>query len=191
MKMRAAALGLLLPMLLSGCSTPLFLAGATATGAAVAHDRRTTGTVVDDQAIELKAVSRLNDDADLVQAHVNVTSYNGVVLLTGEVPNRGAKARAKAIVEQIPKVRRVHNELIIDAPSRFGSRSQDTWITTKLKSKLLAADEIEGTRVKVVTERGTVYLLGLVDRPTAEAAVLEARTTDGVKKVVKLFEYTD
>ena len=191
MTRQAVALILTLPLLLGGCSTPLFLAGTTATGAAVAHDRRTTGTVVDDQAIELKAVSRLNDDADLAAAHVNVTSYNGIILLSGEVPNRGAKSRATAIIEQIPKVRRVHNELVIDQPSRFGSRSQDTWITTKIKSSLLASDDVEGTRVKVVTERATVYLMGLVDHDSAEAAVLEARTTNGVKKVVKLFEYTD
>lgn len=191
MRMPTTILLLVSLLLTAGCSTPLFLAGATAGGAAVVHDRRTAGTVVDDQSIELKAVSRLNDDPDLAEAHVNVTSFNGIVLLSGEAPNKGAKARATALVEQLPRVRRVHNELVIGEPSSFGERSRDTWITTKLKTKLLAAEEIEGTRIKVITERRTVYLMGLIEQKAADAAVLEARTTDGVEKVVKLFEYTD
>lgn len=176
---------------LAGCATPVVVGGAAASGAAVAHDRRTAGTVIDDQGIEFKAGSRLGEDAELAEAHINVTSYNGIVLLSGEAPNPAARARAVSIVEQIPKVRRVHNELVVAEPAPAGDRSHDTWITTKVKSKFVANERLDPTRVKVVTERDVVYLMGLVTRGEAEVAVMEARTTNGVKKVVKLFEYID
>lgn len=182
---------------LSGCAG-LVAGGAAAgivTGAAVAHDRRTAGTVVEDQAIELKAYDALNQDRELAErGHINVTSYNNIVLLSGEVPTPELRKRAGEIVSRIEKVRHVHNELADAPPSSLASRSTDTWITTKVKTSLLQVDGIrdfDPTRVKVVTERGIVYLLGLLHPREADAVTRTVRRVNGVQKVVKLFEYID
>lgn len=180
---------------LSGCAG-LIMGGATAgvaTGAAMAHDRRTVGTIVEDQAIELKAYDALNQEL-AQRSHINVTSYNNVVLLSGEVPTPQLRRRAEEIATGIDKVRHVHNELTIAPPSSFASRSTDTWITTKVKTALLQVDGIpdfDPSRVKVVTERGVVYLFGLLRPREAEAVTRTIRRVGGVQKVVKLFEYID
>lgn len=189
---KLALLALLAGQVLSGCA-PLVV-GGVATGAAVAHDRRTTGTVIEDQTIELKAAAALREDAALAeQGHINVTSYNLNVLLSGEVPTAAMKQRAERLVSDVDRVRRVYNELAIAAPSSMMSRSSDTLITGKVKAKLFTVDVpgFDPTRVKVVTERGTVYLMGMVTREEAAAAVDVARSTGGVQRVVKLFEYRD
>ncbi len=179
--------------LVPGCA-PVVVGGA-ATGAAVAHDRRTAGTVLEDQSIELKALARLREDPEIRdQAHINVTSYNLIVLLTGETPTEAMRHRAAEIVRGIDRVRQVHNELRVAAPSSMMSRSSDTLITAKVKTALFGVKGVEGfdpTRVKVVTENGTVYLMGLVRRVEADAAAEAARTVSGVQRVVKLFEYLD
>jgi osmotically-inducible protein OsmY len=176
--------------LLQGCVA--VAAGGAAGGAAAAVDRRTTGTLVEDQAIELKALRALNGDRELrEQAHLNVTSYNLVVLLTGEAPTEELRRRAEQIVSGVEKVTTVHNEITIAAPSSMMSRSSDTVITSKVKTKLLADKNIEGVNVKVVTENGVVYLMGLLSRAEAERATEVARQTGGVQKVVKVFQYTD
>lgn len=176
-----------------GC-TPVILGGATASGAAV-HDRRTVGTFVDDQGIELKARLSLNEDKELSeQAHINVVSVNGVVLLAGQTPTEQQRQRAQDIVTGVEKVRHVHNELTIAAPNTLMTRSSDTLITGKVKTKLLGINDIEGfdgTRVKVVTENGVVYLMGILHRHEADAASERARQVGGVQKVVKLFEYVN
>ena len=160
----------------------------------IAHDRRTTGTFIEDQAIELKAYDALGEAGDLKkQSHINVTSYNLIVLLTGETPTESYRYQAQDIVSRIERVRRVHNELSVAAPSSLMSRSSDTVITTKVKTSLFGVD-LEGfdpTRVKVVTERGNVYLMGLVSRAEGDAAADRARHIGGVQRVVKLFEYID
>ncbi|MTI64294.1 BON domain-containing protein [Methylophaga sp.] len=177
-------------LLIQGCA-PAVVGGA-ATGAAVAYDRRTTGTVIDDQGIEFKAAYALFDNKEIYdQSHINVTSFNGVVLLTGETPSESLKQKATAEVKQIPKVRRIHNELAIAAPSALPSRSTDTWITSKIKAKMATDEHIDPFHIKVVTERGIVYLLGLVSRAEAQQAVNLVTNTAGVQRVVKIFEYTD
>lgn len=177
-------------LLIQGCA-PAVVGGA-ATGAAVAYDRRTTGTVIDDQGIEFKAAYALFDNKEIYdQSHINVTSFNGVVLLTGETPSESLKQKATAEVKQIPKVRRIHNELAIAAPSALPSRSTDTWITSKIKAKMATDERIDPFHIKVVTERGIVYLLGLVSRNEAQQAVNLVTNTAGVQRVVKIFEYTD
>ncbi len=177
---------------LNGCA-PVVVGGAAA-GANVAHDRRTTGTFIEDQSIELKAYSALGDAGDLKkQSHINVTSYNLIVLLTGETPTEAYRYEAQDVVSRIDRVRRVHNELSVAAPSSLMSRSSDTVITTKVKTSLFGV-KLEGfdpTRVKVVTERGNVYLMGLVTRAEGDAAAEQARNIGGVQRVVKLFEYYD
>ncbi|MBI1732221.1 MAG: divisome-associated lipoprotein YraP [Gammaproteobacteria bacterium] len=185
-----ASLLLCAAVTLQGCVA--VAAGGAAAGASAAVDRRTTGTLVEDQAIELKAVRAIMADKELnSQAHLNVTSYNMIVLLTGEAPTEELRGRAAEIVRGIEKVETVHNEITIAAPSSLITRSSDTVITSKVKTKLLADEDIEGVNIKVVTENGVVYLMGLAARAEAELATEIARQTGGVQKVVKVFQYTD
>ena len=179
---------------LTGCA-PLVVGGAAATTATVVHDRRTAGTIIEDQAIELKAARAIRRDKELAsQSHINVTSYNMVVLLSGETPTEALRQRAVEIVRRIPKVRRVYNELAVAGPSSLTSRSNDALITAKVKLALFHIKGLEGfdpTRVKVVTERGNVYLMGLLTHREAESVAEAARRVSGVQRVIKLFEYID
>ncbi len=176
---------------LGGCAAAVV--GGAAAGAVIAHDRRTTGTIVEDQAIELRAGEALRDNPQIAsQSHINVTSYNQIVLLTGEAPTAELRERAGTLVRQDPKVRQVYNEIVIAAPSAMSARSSDTWITTKAKSALLSVEGLSGfdpTRVKVVTERGVVYLFGLLTQAEADAVTETVRRVGGVQRVVRLFEY--
>jgi len=175
---------------LTGC-VPLMVAGA-ATGVAMVHDQRTAGAVIDDQGIEIKAAASLRADAQLRdEAHLNVTSYNGIVLVTGEAPTADLRERVTDIVRNIDKVRTVHNEVIVAAPSSLMARSSDTLLTGKVKARLLGTKGFDSTRVKVVSSGGVVYLMGLVTRDEDEIATEMARTTDGVQRVVKIFEYVN
>lgn len=175
---------------LQGCVA--VVATGAATGAAVAHDQRSAGAFVDDQSIELKALGALNGDKAIYdQTHTNITSYNGIVLITGEAPTEQLRSRIGDIVSKLAKVRRVHNEVVIAAPSSFTARSSDTLLTGKVKTKLLTTRGFDATRVKIVTEGGTVYLMGLVTRAEADIASDAARQAGGVQRVVKIFEYTN
>lgn len=176
---------------LQGCAG-FVLAGGTVV--AVAHDRRTAGTMLEDQTVEMKANSSISSDKELKeQSHINVTSYNLNVLLTGEAPTDTLRSRAENATASVPKVRKVHNQIVIAAPSSMGARSSDTWITTKVKTQLLNVEQedFDPSRIKVVTESGSVYLMGLVTRSEADAAVESIRQVKGVQRVVKLFEYID
>ena len=177
--------------MLHGCAA-LVVGGAAATGANVAHDRRTTGTFIEDEAIELKSLNAFANDKEIHdQTHLNVTSFNNIVLLSGEAPTEELRQRAVNIVRNIPKVSHVHDEITIAGPSSLMSRSGDTLITTKVKTKMIAEKNLDGTHVKVVTENGVVYLMGLLNREDADKATEIARQTGGVQKVVKLFQYID
>jgi osmotically-inducible protein OsmY len=156
----------------------------------MASDRRTSGTYIEDQEIELKAQDRISQEFK-DKAHVNVTSYNRSVLLTGEVPSRAAKDRVVQIARSIENVRAITDELAVMETSSFGSRSDDVLITTKIRGQFLNSNAFPANVVKVVTERGVVYLLGIVSHKEADAATQIASTTGGVQQVVKLFEYTD
>lgn len=192
MKYRLIVLCLGLTTLLQGCAAAIAtgaVAGA-AVGITTAHDRRTFGTVIDDQSLELTAGATLRNDKKLHESsHINVTTYNGAVLLTGETLSENLKKRAMELVKPIPNIRQIYNELAILEPSSLISRSKDAWITTKIKAKMVAKKGIDPTRIKVVTERGTVYLLGLVTPQEAELAVTVASHTTGVQRVVKVLEY--
>jgi osmotically-inducible protein OsmY len=157
------------------------------------HDRRSAGTIVDDQAIEFKAQTEfLSAGSSLGKSHISVTSYNNVVLLSGEVENQQVRQWAENVVRNIDKVRFVHNELIIAPPSSLSSRSNDAWLTTKVKSSLIQVDGLPGfdpTRVTVVTERGIVYLFGLLTPQEGDAVTNIVSRVSGVQQVVKLFEY--
>lgn len=176
--------------LLGGCAA--VVGAGVATGASVAYDRRTAGTMLDDQNIELKAVGALQSDEELWRhSHINVVSFNNIVLLTGETPSEALRQRAAEHVRQLPKVRKVHNEIKIAAPSSMLSRSGDSWITGKVKASLLNQLALDVNRVKVVTENGVVFLMGLVTQAEAEKATEIARQVKGVQRVVRIFEYVD
>ncbi len=180
--------GLLLIQILNACA-PVIVAGA-ATGASVANDRRTAGTVLEDQSIELKASNAIQSDETLSKAvHVSVTSFNDIVLLTGQAPTQTLRERIVDHVRGIEKIRRIHNEITIEEPTSFKTRSNDTWITTKAKSTLLGAKGLEATHIKVVTENGVVYLMGLVTRQEGDTAAKTVQQVTGVQRVVKVFEY--
>jgi osmotically-inducible protein OsmY len=174
-------------MLLAGC-VPLLVAGAVGGTALVATDRRSVGAQADDEAIELKIGNNIGTGyGDRV--HVNVTSYNGIVLLTGEVPAPELVTTITQIARTTAKVRSVHNELTIGPVSSVGSRTNDSYITSKVKARFVEANKFAPNHVKVVTERQVVYLMGLVRHDEADTAAQIAATTSGVIRVVKLFEY--
>lgn len=175
---------------LQGCFG-LVAAGAGAgvgTAVLVAEDRRTFGAITEDQEIEFKARSRIAE-ALKEAAHISVTSYNRTVLLTGQAPAEDAKRQVEAIVAGMSNVRAIENDIVIAAPSSLTSRTNDSYLTSKVKARMLDAQQFQVNHVKVVTENNVVYLLGLVTRKEGEAAAEIARTTDGVQKVVKVFEY--
>ncbi len=170
-----------------GACVPVVVGGAAA-GGAIAADRRTSGIYVEDENIELKAVKHISDTLGET-AHVNVTSYNRNVLLTGEVSDEAAKQKAENFVKNIANVRAVTNELAIGTKSAISSRSNDAYITSKIKTKFVTENQFPANYVKIVTENSAVYLLGIVNKAEADAATEIARNTDGVDKVVKVFEY--
>jgi len=176
-----------------GCA-PVVVGGA-ATGGAAAHSRRTVGTFVDDEGIELKARLAILEDKQLnSQIHINIISFNGVALMVGQAPTESLRQQTQTIVAGIEKVRLVHNEMSIAAPNSYMTRSSDSLITAKVKTALFGIKGIEGydpTRVKVVTEDGVVYLMGMLYRREADATAASASQVGGVEKVVKLFEYID
>ncbi len=181
---------ILLSSFISGCVG--VAATGAATGAGVAYDRRTTGTIIEDETIELKAISALFEDKELGdQVHINVTSYNTMVLVTGEAPSVELRQRVIDKTRMIPKVSRVFNEIIVAAPSSLMSRSSDSLLTTKVKTKLLTSDQISAIHVKVVSENGVVYLMGIATHAEAKIAANISRVVGGVQKVVKVFEYSD
>ncbi|KAB2923377.1 MAG: BON domain-containing protein [Dechloromonas sp.] len=182
-----AALLATLPVL-QGC-VPAIVAGATV-GVMSAHDRRSTGTQTDDETIEWKAALRIPDQYKNF-THANFTSYNKRLLITGEAPNAEAKAAIEAEARKVDGVREVYNELGIGPVSSLGNRSNDSFITSKLKARLVDSNQISANHIKVVTERGIAYLMGIVNEREAKVAVAVARTTAGVLKVVNVMEVID
>lgn len=179
-----AAISLCLPVL-AGC----FGAAAVGVGAGtlVLVDRRNSETYISDQGMELRAGNRISEKyGDKV--HVNITSYNRMLLITGEAPSAEIKADVEKLASGVPNVKAITNELTIAGPSSFGGRGNDTYITSKVKARFVDANKFAANHVKVVSEAGTVFLLGLVTQAEADAAVEIARTTGGVQKVVRVFE---
>ncbi len=171
---------------LAGC-VPV-VAGGAAAGGLMAADRRSSGAYVDDEAIELKTEKQINDKLDN-RIHVNATSYNRNVLLTGEAYDESAKKTAEEVAKGVENVRSVTNELTVGPASSMSSRGNDTYLTSKVKARMVSENRFPPNYVKVVTEDSVVYLMGMVTRKEAEDAVDIARNTEGVTKVVKVFEY--
>ena len=170
---------------LAGCA-PLVVGGVVVGGTMVATDRRTTGTQVEDQTIELKAADRVKALATL--GHVNVVSYNRVALITGEVPSQADKERVGSAVAGVQNVRGIVNELGIGGNSSFGSQSNDAVIGGKVKASLVDAADLQANAFKVVVERAVVFLMGRVTQREADRATEIARSVSGVQKVVQVFE---
>jgi osmotically-inducible protein OsmY len=171
--------------LVSGCAG-VFVAGAGATFL-MADDRRTAGIYVEDENIEWKAVARFN--SDFPDAHVNVTSFNRKLLITGEVPTEAAKQKAGEAAKSIQNVLEVANEVSVGGNSSLTSRGNDSLITSNVKARMVGNGKFSPNHVKVITEAGVVYLMGLVTPAEGDAAVEVARSTSGVTRVVKVFEY--
>lgn len=156
------------------------------------HGRRSLGAVIDDQSIETTATVNIRKtDSRLEQANVNVVSFNGHVLLTGQTPDADLRQLTAQTAANVKNVKSVRNELTVGDNATFPQRSSDALLTTKVKSRLLAAANIKDSRVKVVTELGAVFLMGLVTRAEGDIAARAAQDTAGVQKVVLLFEYID
>ena len=173
-------------LLLQGCAGVI----AVGAGAAVmsATDRRSTGAQVDDEGIELRVANRVDERfGDKVQ--LNVTSFNYVVLLTGEVPDAATRAEVEKIARAAPGVRSTANETQVAGVSSYGTRTNDSYLTSKVKTRFVDTGSFSANHVKVVTEANVVYLMGIVTEAEAAEAVKIARTTGGVLKVVKIFEY--
>ena len=194
MKMRPQLL-LLIPLaaafLFQGCA-PMAITGATTAVSTVAADRRTAGAMVEDQAIEVKARLGLADLKDLNdRVHINFTSFNSVVLVSGEAPAEEDRQAVIDLVKNVEKVTVVHDEITIAAPSSLLSRSADAVVSAKIKAKLIAEKDLSTLHIKVITENGVTYLMGLVSEEEGDIATEIARRTGGVQKVVKLFEYRE
>ncbi len=174
-------------IVLAGC-VPAVIAVGVGGAAMVAADRRTAGAQVDDESIELKVITRANElYGDRI--HLNVTSYNGVVLLSGEVPDQGVWSSLGSLAKQTPKVRIVHNETVVAPLASLSARTNDSYITSMVKSRFVEANKFPPNAVKVVTERSVVYLMGIVSRTEGDAAGNIAAATKDVVRVVKLFDY--
>lgn len=175
-------------MLFSGCAR---LIEATTSEPIYVHPgKRTVGATIDDRNIETIAmVNMIKAHPGLADARIIVNSHNGVVLLTGQVASNDLRQMASDTVNKISTVRQLHNELQVGPYVPMSTRTYDTWLTTKIKTKLMANKEIDSGRVRVITEAKTVFLMGMVSRSEAEIVTDIARTTSGVKKVVRVFEY--
>jgi osmotically-inducible protein OsmY len=185
-KFIVAALASVVFAQLLGCAAAVV--GGAAVGTSVALDRRTAGVYVSDQEIELKALERLSQAYPQKTSSISATSYNKQVLLTGQVPDEATRDGAAKLVQAIPDVRAVFNELSVGPVSSLSTQASDTTATSNVKARLLGREGVPSNSIKVVTEAGTVYLMGLLTPAEAKAAAEVARSTSGVSKVVTLFE---
>lgn len=188
---RLTTFALVLSLATTGCSSVL-----TAARDEPINDNRGTRTIgskIDDSLIETKAsvnIAKAHPDLD-ASSHIVVASYNGVVLLAGQTPREELKQIAEQTASAVQRVKRVHNELQVIKPSSALARSNDSWLTTKIKTQMLTDQSVPGSRIKVITENGIVYLLGLVSRQEGNRATSLVQSVSGVQRIVKLFEYID
>ena len=180
----AALIGVL--PLLTGCVPAVIVTGA-AVGVMSAHDRRSTGVQADDEVAEWKGSNRL--PARFAEsAHANFTAYNRILLITGEVRDEETQRAIGEMAAGIEGIKKLHNELLVAPISSYSSRSNDAFLTSKFKTRLLESNQLSANHIKPVSENGTLFLLGIVNEREAKVAVAIARTTDGVRKVVNLLE---
>ena len=185
MKSLVVLLSLAAVLVLAGCPAAIIGGGAVAYG--TIEDRRTSGTMIDDDSIETR-IARAVRERYGENTHVNVTSFNRSVLLTGEIPEEARRAEIEKLAQGAGNVRNITNELQVGTPSSLGARANDSYITTKVKGRILDSNKVNPIHVKVVTEAGVVYLMGIVSEQEAAVAVDVARNTGGVVKVVRIFD---
>ncbi len=174
---------------LQGC---FFVAGAAAGAAAVVvvYDHRKLEKILLDNKITHEAADKINADPDFKGSHIEISCFNRIVLLTGQTPTSELRQEAEAIVRSIPQVDRIYNQIAIRAPTSSIVRASDSWITTKIKTELLATKGMQSGTVKATTENGVVYLMGVVNRDQADIAATISSQLAGVQRVVKIFQYT-
>lgn len=179
-----------LSLSLQGC---IFVAGAAAGAAAIAviNDHRSFDAALKDKDIASQANNAIRSTSELEDSHIVVTSFNKVVLLTGEVNSSRLRKLAEEEVQTVPDIKHIYNQILIKGTASTLSRASDSWITAKIKTKMLATEDLKSTMIKVITENGTVYLMGNVTREQADAAVYIARKVKGVQKVIRVFEYVE
>lgn len=180
-----------LALSLQGC---FFVAGAAAGAAAIAlvYDHRSVGNSLKDSQIGNKIVEKIRVEPDLhYESHIEVTVFNKVVLLTGETPKQQWRAQAEAIARSVPGIFKLYNQIQIQGPTSTLTRTSDSWITAKIRGIMLANQELKSSSLKVVTEDGAVYIMGVVSHQQATIAAEIARQVSGVQKVVRVFQYTD
>jgi osmotically-inducible protein OsmY len=182
------ALIVTLASLLDGC---VALVAGSGTAVIVGDDRRKAGVYLDDEAIELHGRNRMHELFPQASVSVGITSFNHQVLLTGQAPDESTKGRIEATIRDIPKVRKVYDEITLSGIPSLGSEADDSIITTEVKARLSNVKGVGFNQMKVVTESGVVYLMGVVTHEQADAAAQVAATTRGVVRVVKVAEYTD
>ncbi|MDU9390623.1 BON domain-containing protein [Pseudomonas japonica] len=188
---RFGLMALTLCLSLTGCSSVI----TASRESPIDDDRgtRTLGSKIDDSLIETKVavnVAKASPDLDR-NSHIVVSSFNGIVLLAGQTPRADLKSLAEQTASQVQKVKKVHNELQVLQPSSLLARNNDAWLTTKIKTQMLADANIPGSRIKIITENGIVYMLGLMTQAEANRATSLVQGVSGVQKIVKLFEYID
>lgn len=178
-------------MFVAAIAVVLFGCAQVATsGAQMVYNRHSLEKSFGDQYITLKATQALNKkNGPFKNANITVATTNGEVLLAGQVPEAWQREKAEEIVQSIPNVKHVYNTIKVSLPTPTLKRVSDAWLTTKVKAKLIASEDVDGSQVKVVTENGTVYLMGALPPEEAQAAIDIARNTDGVESVVKMFSY--
>ena len=187
--MKKIIASLLIILLLPGCLPTVFIVGAAA-GGSVIYDHRKTTTMVEDRDITFQTQNKISQNKELrEQTHISIVTFNHIALLLGQAPNEELRSRAESIAKSNSKVKMLYNEITIEKPTSNTVRANDSWITTKIKTVLLTASGLSSTNLKVVTENGAVYLMGLTTHTQAQIATDKTRTVAGVKKVVKLFEY--
>ena len=177
-------------MLLQGCVAAAIGGAAVAGATKVATDPRTVGTQIDDETLEARVKSSIYKDQQIkTEANINITSYNGRILLTGQVPNDNLREIATSLAKGVQNVNEVYNEVRVGPKINFSQTSKDAWITSQIKSKMLVDSKVKTSDVKVVTENNEVFLMGNLTHDQANAAAEVARNVSGVTKVVKVFNY--
>lgn len=184
-------IALCLTFTLQGC---IFVAGAAAGAAAIAvvYDHRTIKSTLEDTSIANKIADKIKSVPELKNdSHIEVAVFNRVVLLAGETPTPALRQQAEELARTVPGTVKIYNQITIQGPTSSLTRTSDSWITTKIRGEMLATENLKSSSIKVVTENGVVYLMGIVKREQADTAVDIARQVSGVQKVVKIFQYTN
>lgn len=174
-------------LLLNGCS---LIAANSQDGIEEDYSKRTLGTVVEDNTIKAKLKSKIKEDKTLADANVNIKSFNKVILITGQVPDDASKQKISDFAQAIRHVKRIHNELEIGPNSSFGSRTNDSFLASKVSSRLLLTEGLKSSRIETVVENNKVYLMGLVSQEQADKAVNALQKVSGLAGIIKVFEYT-